>query len=99
LDEGYQSPWEIFKRSYGRRTLPEKFTPIACRTIDTFQKVWFGSSPEIGGNEVDEPTKTGDRKDQFVARIMCLGIFVRLRSFVLTRFRVVDLQGVLGVFA
>ena len=39
--EGYQSDPGRFKRTQHRRTLPGKFTSCACRTIDTFLKVWF----------------------------------------------------------
>ena len=48
--EGYQSDPERFKRTQRRRTLPEKFTSSACRTIDTFLKVWFSAHPEIRWN-------------------------------------------------
>ena len=41
--EGYQSDPGRFKRTQHRRTLPEKFNSSACRTIDTFLKVWFMS--------------------------------------------------------
>jgi hypothetical protein len=63
--EGYQSDPERFKRTQHRRTLPGKFTSSACRTIDTFLKVWFHSHSEIRWNPANKSTRIRYRNGQF----------------------------------
>ena len=79
--EGYQSDPGRFKPTQLRRTLPGKFAPAACRTIDTFLKVWFSSHPEIKVHPATKPPPKLLSKQTIVARF-AVSISIWVQRFV-----------------